>query len=513
MKKKFLTILIGVCFVQLNAQGLINNGAAIVINGATAVVYVDGDANGNFTNQNDGVIDNISGNMYVEGNWINNAAISNVFINNTTDLGTVYLNGTAASTINGSQNTVFENLNIINANRTLQVNVCQTNGILTLNNSGLLLNTNRFIVNNSNANAISVISNGYLQSESNSAPFGELIWNAGSTTTADFIIPFGVGNTAAQKFDMIIRPVSGTVGSFTVATYPTAISNLPYPPTVTHVNDYTTGANQSDNTVDRFWKLETSGSPTLDLTLNCLVTEAPAPITNPLPQRWVASSIGWELPTNLGTPTTISNSAGKISGITNIPTWWTMASQLTPLPSNKNQVETKCTKGKINVSWKTDNNKHNTIYEVQTSNNGIDFITQENVFSSPFENNYSVTLPEKQQDVYIRVKIVEQHGKTEYTNITKAISNCSTINQTRIAGFNQLSNNQGILFVDVFNDNYFNLQIFDCRGRLLVNQNQMLNKGQVALQVDISEYSNSMYFANLIDKNGNYSVIKFQIMK
>lgn len=513
MRLLYLAFISNLFFVQLNAQGLINNGAAIVINGATALVYVDGDDNGNFVNQNDGVIDNVSGSMYVEGNWTNNAASSDVFINNTTSLGTVYLNGPIASNINGSRQTVFENINILNANRTLQINDCQTNGILTLNNSGLLLNANRFIANNNNTNAISVIGNGYIQSENTSAPFGELIWNAGSTTAADFIVPFGVGNTAAQKFDMVIRPTSGTIGSFTVATYPTAISNIPFPPTVTHVNDYTTGTDQSANTVDRFWKLEVSGSPTVDLTLNCQASEAPAPIASPLPQRWVASSTGWELPTNLGTPTTISNSAGKISGITNIPTWWTMASQLTPLPSNKNQVETKCINGKINVSWKTENNKHNTIYEVQTSNNGVDFITQENVFSFSNTNNYSVTLTENQQDEYVRVKIVELHGKTEYTNIVKAISNCNSINQTRIAGFNQLSNNQGILFVDVFNDDDFTLQIFDYRGRLLVNYNQTLNKGQIALAVDINDFSNSLYFANLIDKNGNYSVIKFQVMK
>ncbi|MEP7169634.1 MAG: hypothetical protein ABI855_09725, partial [Bacteroidota bacterium] len=114
--KAFLLSLLLLCFMVLTinpcfSQGMINNGATIIIT-AGANVYIDGDALGIYTNQtnagSDGKID-LNGNMYVEGNWVNNAAGNNVFINNiAAPWGTVYLNGAVASDVTGSRLTEFE---------------------------------------------------------------------------------------------------------------------------------------------------------------------------------------------------------------------------------------------------------------------------------------------------------------------------------------------------------------------------------------------------------------------
>lgn len=518
MKNSSLFVIFSLFFVQLNAQGLINNGAAIIINGASTVIYVDGDANGNFVNQNNGVIDNISGAMYVEGNFTNNAATSNVFINNTTNLGTVFFNGATTSEITGATKTIFENITILNSNRKLAVTDCQTNGVLTLNDVGLLLDTNRFIVNNTSVNGITVVNNGYLKSETTSAPYGELLWAVDNTTAVDYIIPFGIGNSAAQKFDMIVRPVSGITSSFTVATYPTAANNLPYPPTVTHVNDYTTGINQSNNTVDRFWELLVTGSPVLNLTLNCLPTEAPLPILNPLPQRWIAASNGWELPTNTGTPFSISATSAKMDGFSNIATWWTMASELFPLPIDVNFIETECRNGNVAINWKTENEKRNSFYEIQTASaKELVFETQKSIFSKlGLSNYYSVTLPtnlNSDNAAYVRLKTVGENGEISYSNTAKINSNCNTNSQTRIIGFYQNDNNCGSLFTDVFNDEEFTLQVFDTRGRLVINNKQKLYKGQAILPIDLSNFSSSLYFANLIGESGSYAATKLEIIK
>jgi len=83
-------------------QGLVNNGAYLSITSA-AVVTLDG-TGGNLTNS--GTID-ISGKMYVNGNWTNNATINAAG-------STIFMEGTTAQTIGGTSPTTFHNLTMQN---------------------------------------------------------------------------------------------------------------------------------------------------------------------------------------------------------------------------------------------------------------------------------------------------------------------------------------------------------------------------------------------------------------
>jgi hypothetical protein len=91
-----------------SGQGIINNGAYLVLaNGA--YVHVDGGASGGFTNQGNGRITvTNTGTIRLEGNWVNNA--SNIAF--TSNNGTVELTG-ANQTIGGSNTTAFNNLTLL----------------------------------------------------------------------------------------------------------------------------------------------------------------------------------------------------------------------------------------------------------------------------------------------------------------------------------------------------------------------------------------------------------------
>ena len=130
------------------SQGIINNGANFYIEPG-AFIY-----GGTFTNQTngtDGAV-KLDGTMILEGDFLNNAAGNNVFINiEPVPNGTVLLNGDSLQSIGGSTPTHFENLGITNASKILNVNDCEVKGNYS-DNAILDLNHYRIIIDNLNLN-------------------------------------------------------------------------------------------------------------------------------------------------------------------------------------------------------------------------------------------------------------------------------------------------------------------------------------------------------------------------
>jgi len=122
----------------VNAQGLINNGAKIVIT-ASLNIYIDG-TTGNYTSQSNGIItDNTGSTITLAGNWINNSTNTGFSSNGST----VVLTG-SSKTIGGVNSTTFHNLKISNAaGITLGINPgIATVDTVTIQNAATLTVTN-----------------------------------------------------------------------------------------------------------------------------------------------------------------------------------------------------------------------------------------------------------------------------------------------------------------------------------------------------------------------------------
>ncbi len=137
MKTHIFTLLVALALSSsVFAQGVVNNGATIVIESGTHFVI----SNGNYLNQTnttDGAID-IDGVMYVSGDFTNNATGGNVFINTDTD-GEVVFNGSGIQTISGSGNFInFEKVTVkANSDTRLSEGYAMTtNGVLTVESNG-----------------------------------------------------------------------------------------------------------------------------------------------------------------------------------------------------------------------------------------------------------------------------------------------------------------------------------------------------------------------------------------
>ncbi len=205
-------------------------------------------------------------------------------------------------------------------------------------------------------------STGYIRSETEDGS-GLLRWNipfAGGT----HVIPFGYNSSNYIPFTF--APTSGITGTLSVATYHTLPSNVVYPPGVLHVNNLT-GADNSANTVDRFWKIDVTGTPVADITYQATSSEV-GTISSPRAQRWMPANNGWEAAQ--GIQSNPSSVATLASGISGLGTWWTLSSSTSPLPVQLASLKAVCVDRKISVQWVTQSELNNDYFLIEKSTDG-----------------------------------------------------------------------------------------------------------------------------------------------
>lgn len=206
---------------------------------------------------------------------------------------------------------------------------------------------------------------GYIRSETEDGS-GLLRWNipfAGGT----HIIPFGYNSS--NYIPMTFSPTSGVTGTLSVATYHTLPSNVVYPPGVLHVNNLT-GSDNSANTVDRFWRLDVTGTPVADIIYQATPSEVGA-ISNLRAQRWMPANNGWEAAQGVqSNPSSVST---LVSGINGLGTWWTLSSTISPLPVQITSFKTVCMDRKVSVQWVTGSELNNDYFVLEKSADGRNF--------------------------------------------------------------------------------------------------------------------------------------------
>ena len=155
---KIVLPLISIIFLSANliAQtGIINDGSVINI-GTNAVVYIDGNSDGDFTNKTSGANDGkiiLDGTIIIEGDWNNNATSDSVLID-VDENGLVKFIGSSAQTIGGTNPTYYENLTIDNSNNiTINENII-IKKTLTLTDGLITTGSDTVIIENTDIGAI-----------------------------------------------------------------------------------------------------------------------------------------------------------------------------------------------------------------------------------------------------------------------------------------------------------------------------------------------------------------------
>jgi hypothetical protein len=521
--KNFILIFLLACAVQATGQGMFNNGALIVIQ-TNALVHIDGDASGKFTNSTnstDGRID-IDGVMEVEGNWTNNAA-NDVFVNNDGN-GWVKLNGAAASTqtIGGSHLTVFENLEV---NHATQGVTCgntnnQVNAQLKLTSGPLTLNSKIFIVNNTATTSIArngTTETGYIVSETldNSSNTGgstpvntalsRLQWTVNNVASGTYTIPFGtITGTDIPLVFQVTGAASGA-GSITAATYHTSPSNYPYPGYPDAVNTMEGGiplvADNSGNVADRFWSVVMSSNPTITFTFNYDVANdlnGQSPIDLQA-QYWDPAIGGWATPIGIGNSPNYVNS---VSGI-NASRVWTLANKKNPLPVELLAFNANCSNEKVIASWSTASEINNDYFSVEKSQDLNLWETVGLVPGAGTSNNvnsYNLTDNNPYPGFgYYRLKQTDFNGTSEYFQPIQV--NCMEDGQSvfdiSTIESNQNNNEIVITFSYPVTGDKYTFALFNDRGRLIQQQSKKTVKGFNQVIINYKDFAEGIYLITL----------------
>lgn len=235
-------------------QNIINNGNGIIINSG-AYLVIGGDFV-NLTASQDGFSD-CDGTIILKGDFINNSP-NGVFVNQeATPDGSLIMNNSNLQQIGGNEASVFENLTIRNGKKLLNSNLCETNGVLTLD-CIFELNSNIFILNFQNPAAIQHQS-GYIFAETPpSSGLGTIRWKINSAL-GNYLVPFGAGysSEADLTINLGLKTPSSNDGFVDFSTWPTNAQNSPMPNSVFSMDPY-------DPTLvaNRFWLVSPNFSNT-----------------------------------------------------------------------------------------------------------------------------------------------------------------------------------------------------------------------------------------------------------
>jgi len=497
---RLITLIFILISTLLFSQGIINNGASIVIT-SSANVYIDGDANGSYTNSGSGEIDS-DGKISLEGSWINNGS-GDVFVNND-NTGEVVFIGTTNQELGGSHKTVFENTTVNNGQTVyltqdadINYNLTLTNGKLDLKDKKVDLGTTGDIVNETETNSI-------------------------TSTDGSGIVGNNTGTISARRTVNNVTNYNPAHLGIKITT-PNDLGTID----IVRGHEIQTGSYNNGGTstsgVARYYeipgigKLDVAGGISVDMyywdaELNGL-TEA-----NIEGFHWVTegSSSSWWTP--LDGSVDVSNDLFTTSGnpygdYFTTSTWYgftwsdrfTLGSKDSPLPVVLTNVNTKCNEKGAKIEWTTQSEINNDYFTIEKSIDGVEFkelIQVEGAGNSNEINNYNFIDNNNYGQTYYRLSQTDYNGTTETFKIVSA--NCANINDaSNIILFPNPAINNTTIKIDGEN-NFTTVILTDILGKQ-IKQKSIINNENI-IEINTTNLSEGVY--NVILKSDNSQTIK-----
>ena len=406
---------------------------------------------------------------------------------------------TSTPTINSTY--VRHNLNLLAGELSLDSDHVPTNG------------GSHIIIEDSTINAITQVA-GFIRSETQDGS-GQVRWNIGRAT-GSHVFPFGYTSAVADRIPFTYGGVAGKdADTVSISTYHTSNQNLPYPPTVTHINN-NSGVNNWANTVDRFWYIALTGSSnSANLTFSVLNSASSvdetfnngATITTLRAQRWIPAVISWELNYQGSQSNPQANSA-LVTGATLFPNWWTLSGNNSPLPVELLSFSGSCEGKNARLKWVTATEINNDHFNVERSLDGVNYEVLGKVQghgNSSTTNSYLYSDEYSLSDMaYYRLQQVDFDGSTQEFGPV-IVKNCQTQSVLDLVVTGQEAGNTNLLIESPY-PGKFNLVVVNIQGQIIINSEVNLEEGFNLVPLESDLLSTGIYHVRLQGESD--SVIK-----
>ncbi|MEP7169674.1 MAG: T9SS type A sorting domain-containing protein, partial [Bacteroidota bacterium] len=349
----------------------------------------------------------------------------------------------------------------------------------------------------------------YIRSETEDGS-AKLKWKMGSITGIHKVL-FGASSLQTDTIPCSYAPMAATAtGDVTFATYHTVPSNLPYPPTVTQLNNALTGNPDFAQTVDRFWNITVSGAtpPVPNITFYCTAAEA-AGVSQPLrAQKWMFPVQSWSYPVpgvSQNNPTLYS--AQVVSSAVQTG-WWTLSSQANPLPVEFLDFSVKCDGKDMKVFWNTASQTNNDHFTIERSADGNKFellTIVKGAGNSSSANKYEVVDRSPLKGIsYYRLSQTDFNGHTEVFKITSCRSCLADDGELQLVVTPDIETGTSLFITSPSNEDFV-IDVFDAAGNRVLTQKNSVKEGFNNVNLKTNNLSSGIYIVKLIGNSHNLS--------
>ena len=481
MRELYLILLLLSAAFNTHAQGIINNGASIVLSN-NAYIYIDGAANGSYLNLGNGEIES-NGTLELEGDWINNS-LTDIF-QNINNQGTVVFSGSSNQEIGGSHTTVFENIEINNSTAdvyisqdlTVSYDINMTSGDFDLKDNQVTLGTTGLLQNETDARRI-------------------------KATDASNVDGNGLGTIITTR-----NNPSGNVGNLglTVNLTGTNITILRG-----HLAQAGTGSFSGNSSVLRYFEVSpvANGGGGQSITFNdCFSSELNGHLANELIlYQWMEennSGIEYWHPI----PDNNSGASVPITQTLDLATLnyikVTLGSETMPLPIDLTTFKGSCNNGKISLIWETASEQNSSYYELYVSIDGFNYNYLSRKVAAGYSNNlikYTYDYIEKENAEVYYYKLIQYDLNGNSYEYYTSIQNCNETENT-ILFLNNPANQFVKIRLNTINSHNFTLSFYNTIGQEMIKKKVKIDNESNTITVNTSNLSEGYYHVVLYNTN------------
>lgn len=361
----------------------------------------------------------------------------------------------------------------------------------------------------SNTNGLSIVlengcqifrASGYIRSETID---GSAAVHLSPQQNAGYEIPFGYNSTAYIPFKYQCTNGCDWVS---LATYRSLPDNTPFPPGVNHVRSIS-GADNSLQTIDRYWYVNAVGNPNANLKFTYAPIEKGS-ISTPRAQRWIGND-AWESFKGMqSNPTPYET---EVNGITGLNSWWTLSSQSSPLPVEILSFNANCQSQRVVLNWSVATQRNNDIFILERSRDGKKWENLTSIKGAGTTNtlmNYETKDEAPYAEVtYYRLAQIDYDGKRNELK-TIAVKGCGS-DPVRMLYYSFTDHKIFIKIQSSYNDK-IDIFLFNENGQTVARKVQNIDNNIQEIQMECPQLNSGIYMLSI---RGSFNNIIKKLVK